>query len=98
MLLVWVLLTDRGPVAGMFSTRGFLYWGRVSYSLYMVQATVISCCHFLLPVGRFAGSPLVVKLAVMGGYIVALGCGGALAFHYVEEPCRLRMRRVLGGE
>jgi peptidoglycan/LPS O-acetylase OafA/YrhL len=92
-LLIYSLLFDRGLAAAVFGSRLCMYWGRVSYSLYIMHAAVISACHYLLPISRFMESSGVVKIAVLGAYLTAVGVSGALAYHYVEEPCRRGMRR-----
>ena len=92
-VLIYSLLFDRGIATTVFGSRICLYWGRVSYSLYMLHAVALSACHFLLPVGRFVNSTSPIKSLVLGAYVTAIGVSGVLAYHFVEEPCRLRMRR-----
>jgi peptidoglycan/LPS O-acetylase OafA/YrhL len=92
-ILVYSLIFDRGPAAALFGSTLSLYWGRVSYSLYMMHAAVITGCHFLLPANRFLHSPDIVKIAVLGAYIAAIAISGMLAYHCVEVPCRRLMLR-----
>ncbi|MBZ5677955.1 MAG: acyltransferase [Acidobacteriia bacterium] len=92
-VLIYALLFDRGAAAAVFGSGWCMYGGRVSYSLYMVHAPVISACHYLLPINRFLDSPDAVKMAVFGAYVAAIAISGVLAYHYVELPCRRQMLR-----
>jgi peptidoglycan/LPS O-acetylase OafA/YrhL len=95
-LLVYALAADRGLAARALGSGLATYWGRVSYSLYIMHAAVITVLHGIIPPQRFADSHLLLRVAIVGAYVLCIGGAGALVYHYVEEPCRQKMRARLG--
>jgi peptidoglycan/LPS O-acetylase OafA/YrhL len=91
-LLVGALaVADRGP-ARLLATRWAVYGGRISYSLYLVHIPIFEV--YWLALRRFEwlrpdglAAHVVGVLAVLTAFVVA-----AVAFRWVEEPARRRMR------
>ncbi|KRC65463.1 hypothetical protein ASE12_12295 [Aeromicrobium sp. Root236] len=86
-----------GPLRYVFSTRGVVWLGRVSYSLYMTHTMTLALATLFIgwlwprhPPGDFmrAATPFLVYAAVIA---VA-----ALVFHLAEEPARRGLRRAIG--
>jgi len=92
-LLVFGVSGDRGPIARALSSAPGIYFGRISYSLYMVHAWVI------VFVRTFAASrvspPLsdIVVLTVAPTIAILLA---TLMFFTIEEPFRKRARVLAG--
>ncbi|MBZ5653499.1 MAG: acyltransferase [Acidobacteriia bacterium] len=91
-LTIYSLTHERGITVKVYGSRVARYWGRVSYSLYIVHAFVISALHVLLPPDRYATSDIALRIAIVCAYLVAVAAVGAVAYHVVEEPCRNKMR------
>ncbi|MCW2973835.1 MAG: Acyltransferase, partial [Thermoleophilia bacterium] len=83
-----VLDRSRTP---LLATRPLVYWGKVSYSLYMTHAvTDMVLIRWLRSTDLVtAGVPL--KLAVFVGYVGAVAAVAAATYHWVEEPARRRL-------
>lgn len=94
-LTIYSLSAGCGTASLALGSRFARYWGRVSYSLYIMHAAVISIMHTLLPSARFASSAAHVRLLVVCATIVAIGAAGSLTYHFVEEPFRAKMRAML---
>ncbi|GHF56762.1 peptidoglycan/LPS O-acetylase OafA/YrhL [Deinococcus metalli] len=88
-LILGLAWHDRGAL----TTRPALYWGRVSYSLYMTHLIVKQVVGEVLPPERFMGS---VVGSVVGTlvYLVPVAVVAMLMYHVVEEPGRRLIRRV----
>jgi peptidoglycan/LPS O-acetylase OafA/YrhL len=85
-----------GPLRYIFSTRGVVWLGRVSYSLYMTHTLTLAIATLSIgwiwerrPPSDFmrGATPILVYVAVLA---VA-----AVVFHLVEEPARRALRRSI---
>jgi peptidoglycan/LPS O-acetylase OafA/YrhL len=94
-LAVYSIAAERGLAAAVLGSRLVTYWGRVSYSMYIMHAAVISVLHLVMPPQRFASSHLALRLSIVCAYVVCIGSAGALVYHFVEEPFRAKMRARL---
>jgi peptidoglycan/LPS O-acetylase OafA/YrhL len=90
---VLVLALSRpGPVSSaLLGTRGAVYLGEISYSIYVLHTTV------LLVMGQLAQRILPpsdpARWAFLGVYVIAtIGCAHAV-YRFVEEPARAYLRR-----
>jgi peptidoglycan/LPS O-acetylase OafA/YrhL len=93
---ILALALDRSLAARIFGSRPMVYAGNVSYSLYMMHAAVISACHVVLPLARFENSNLLTRLAITLAYVGGITCTGIFVFEHIEEPLRMKMRRLVG--
>jgi peptidoglycan/LPS O-acetylase OafA/YrhL len=97
-VLVALLLLDRGPVAQVLMSKPAQYLGRISYSIYMIHYCVIVCVLMFLkrvfPISYKEINPWIGDLivVVLIGMVVALASG---TYAYIEEPGRLFGRRLL---
>lgn len=85
-----------GFLARFLSSRFMRWGGRISYSVYMTHFIVLMIVGKILPWDHFAGSSLLVRLAVMVGYYAVVVAVGAGMYHLVEEPARKQIRRWSG--
>jgi peptidoglycan/LPS O-acetylase OafA/YrhL len=92
--LVMTLAIGAGNLPALLSTRFMVYAGQISFCLYMVHELVHTAWtwaaeQFHLTLAGNAGKIIVVGL-------LALAIGGAvLLFHFVEEPARRWMRKMV---
>ena len=93
-LAVLALALDRGAASRFFGSAPMVYGGRISYSVYMVHAAAISACHVALPLAKYTGAALPVRVGVLAVYVAAIGISGAVVHHRFEEPARERMRQI----
>jgi peptidoglycan/LPS O-acetylase OafA/YrhL len=94
-VLVLCLATDDGPLARLLSTPVLLFWGEASYCLYMTHVLAQPVLHLGVEPADVADASVLVRLAVLSGYLLVLG-GLAVTLHrWVEVPARqlLRARR-----
>lgn len=89
-LLVMYLAVSTGIVRQVMCSRPFVYWGKVSYSLYMTHNVTLWLLKYLLPNHNNR-----TDIARYGIYIVAIAGVAALTYHVVEEPARKWLRRVI---
>jgi peptidoglycan/LPS O-acetylase OafA/YrhL len=85
-----------GPVGRLLGSRLLLWGGRISYSVYMTHFIVLMVLGVLLPVERFAGAGLGIRIAVMAGEYAVVIAVGAACYHLVEEPSRKAIRSLIG--
>jgi peptidoglycan/LPS O-acetylase OafA/YrhL len=93
--LIYLLASDRGSAFARWLARPAMrYWGRVSYSLYMVHFVVIIMVHRYLPTAELAQLPLELRLAAVAGMTATILLAAMATYHFVEEPSRRWMRRL----
>jgi peptidoglycan/LPS O-acetylase OafA/YrhL len=85
--VILAVAESSGVFGRLLGSRLVVYWGRVSYSLYMTHNVTLWLLKAILPFhqGR-AGIPLLFV------YITSIGVVAALTYHFVEEPARKWMR------
>jgi peptidoglycan/LPS O-acetylase OafA/YrhL len=93
--LVVTLAVGAGTLPRLLSTRVMVYCGHISFSLYMVHELVHTAWNWAAAQFAIVLTPSwSAKLTVVGVLAVALG-GAALLYHFVEEPARIWMRRMV---
>ena len=89
-LLIWGLAAYPD---GLLSGRTAVYWGQVSYSLYMTHGICQIVFNRMLPVDRFQAASLPVRLSVIVAYLAVVAAAAVATFHLVEEPARKWLRK-----
>ena len=84
-LLIWGLATFQegflsGPIA--------VYWGKVSYSLYMTHGLCQIVLNRALPVAKFASNSPLIKAEIAIAYGLLVLGSAVLTYHLVEVPIR----------
>ena len=93
--LVVTLAIGLGTLPRLLSTRVMVYCGHISFSLYMVHELVHTAWNWTVAQFEIMLVPgWVAKLAVAGVLAIAF-VGAVLLYHFVEEPARLWMRRMV---
>ena len=89
-LLIWGLAVNtEGWLAGPFA----VYWGQVSYSLYMTHGLCQIFLNRALPVGHFVTSSIVIRAGLVALYLFLIVVAAVLTYHYVETPARHWLNR-----
>jgi peptidoglycan/LPS O-acetylase OafA/YrhL len=95
--LVVTLAVGFGTLPKLLSTRVMVYCGHISFSLYMVHELVHTAWNWTVAQFEIILVPgWIAKLAVAGVLAIAV-VGAVLLYHFVEEPARLWMRRMVDG-
>jgi peptidoglycan/LPS O-acetylase OafA/YrhL len=94
MPLVVTLAIGAGSLPWLLSLRPMVYLGQVSFSLYMVHELVHQAWLWVVAQFELVPTPAMAKLIVVGLIGLALGAS-ILLFHFVEEPARRWMRRMV---
>jgi peptidoglycan/LPS O-acetylase OafA/YrhL len=93
--LVVALAIGIGSLPRLLSTRVMVYLGHISFSLYMVHELVHTAWNWTTAQFGIVLTPSwSAKLIVVGVLAVAVA-GAALLYHFVEEPARIWMRRMV---
>lgn len=92
--LIMSLSLARGPLIAFFSSRVVVYFGEISYSLYLSHGVVQRVLKVVLPVPSMEGRDWVLRLAVGGAYWLVILASAMLLYHFVEKPGRDVCRRL----
>jgi peptidoglycan/LPS O-acetylase OafA/YrhL len=93
--LVVTLAIGVGTLPRLLSTRIMVYGGYISFSLYMVHELVHTAWNWFTAEYEIVLTPSwSAKLIVVGVLGVAV-LGAAALYHFVEEPARIWMRRMV---
>ncbi|MET0900196.1 MAG: acyltransferase [Mycobacterium sp.] len=96
MPLVVALAVGSGTLPALLSTRVLVYGGQVSFGLYMVHELVHTAWLWIMAQYQITMEPSIGAKLVYVGLIVFSTILAVLLFHFVEEPARLWMRRMVG--
>jgi peptidoglycan/LPS O-acetylase OafA/YrhL len=95
--VVVTLAIGFGTLPWLLSTRVMVYLGHISFSLYMVHELVHTAWNWTVAQFEIILVPgWIAKLAVAGVLAIAV-VGAVLLYHFVEEPARIWMRRMVDG-
>jgi peptidoglycan/LPS O-acetylase OafA/YrhL len=92
-LFVYGVAQEQGRFTSSLASSSMVFWGQVSYSLYMTHSIVRTVLRKALPFMQFTDAPLLMRLGVLGLYIVCFAGVAALTYLLIEEPVRRWMRR-----
>ncbi len=87
-VLIYGLIFEQGIVARIFRSRFFLYWGRLSYSLYMTHALVLVLLVKFFPAQHFNEADLWLRLTVAAAYILGFALAAVATYLLIEQPAR----------
>jgi peptidoglycan/LPS O-acetylase OafA/YrhL len=89
-LLILAIARSNRLAGRALASRPALYWGRVSYSLYMTHSVTLWPLKAFFPLRESAGFAHRIGLACI--WIGSIAVVAALTYHFVEEPARHWMR------
>ena len=92
--LVVALSLGAGTLAALLSTRPFIHGGHISFSLYMIHEPVHTAWNWATAQYQIVLPKSTAKL-VVAGLIAAAVLLAAVLYHFVEEPARRWMRRMI---
>lgn len=93
--LVVSLAIGAGSLPGFLSLRPLVYLGHISFSLYMVHEIVHTAWNWAVLQFEIVLVPSLWAKAVVAGLILGALLASAALYHFVEEPARLWMRRMV---
>jgi len=93
--LVVTLAIGLGTLPRLLSTRVMVYCGYISFSLYMVHELVHTAWNWAVAEFEIILVPGWVAKLVVAGVVAAAFVGAVLLYHFVEEPARRWMRRMV---
>jgi len=93
----WVvtLAVGAGTLPRLLSTRIMVYCGHISFSLYMVHEIVHTAWNWIVAQFEIVLEPSWAAKLVVAGVLAIAVVGAALLYHFVEEPARIWMRRMV---
>jgi peptidoglycan/LPS O-acetylase OafA/YrhL len=86
-LAIYFLAAGSGPVVAGMGSRWMEYGGRISFSVYLVHMP-LQLVLGAFSLDRFAGLPLVARLALALLVLALPVAAGAAAYHLVERPAQ----------
>ncbi|WP_162178717.1 acyltransferase family protein [Deinococcus marmoris] len=92
-VMVYALIQARGPIATWLSSRPMVFWGQVSYAVYLTHLLTRSLLTRVINPDAFVDAATPVKIGVLLAFAVGIGTVATLAFLFIEEPARKWMRR-----
>jgi peptidoglycan/LPS O-acetylase OafA/YrhL len=95
--LVVTLAIGFGTLPRLLSTRIMVYCGHISFSLYMVHELVHTAWNWMVAQFEIILVPGWIAKLVVAGVVAIAFVGAVLLYHFVEEPARRWMRRMVDG-
>jgi peptidoglycan/LPS O-acetylase OafA/YrhL len=92
-LFVYGVAQQRGSFTSSLAGPGMVFWGQVSYSLYMTHSLVRTVLRKALPFAHFADASLPVRFGLLSLYAISFAGVAALTFLLIEEPARHWLRK-----
>jgi peptidoglycan/LPS O-acetylase OafA/YrhL len=93
--LVVTLAIGVGSLPRLLSTRVMVYGGYISFSLYMVHELVHTAWNWITAQFEIVLTPSWTAKLIMVGVLAVAFLLAALLYHFVEEPARIWMRRMV---
>ncbi len=87
------LAHDRGPLARGLARPVAIYWGKVSFALYMTHYLWLWVMHYFVPLATWSTRGLAIRIALVVAHLVPMLVVAALTFHLIEEPARRYLAR-----
>ncbi len=91
-LVILAVAESSGVFERVVGSRAAVYWGRVSYSLYMTHNVTLWLLKALLPVHQSDS-----RIPLFFVYMASVSAVAIATYHLVEEPCRKWMRGRIHG-
>jgi peptidoglycan/LPS O-acetylase OafA/YrhL len=94
--LVVTLAVGLGSLPRLLSTRVMVYLGHISFGLYMVHELVHTAWNWTVVQFELTVGPDVAGKLTLAGLLAIAVVGAVVLYHFVEEPARRWMRRMVG--
>jgi peptidoglycan/LPS O-acetylase OafA/YrhL len=89
------LAHGRGFLAQALACPWMVYWGKVSFSLYMTHYLWLWVMHTFLPLATLATYSAPVRLGFLLLHLLPTLAIAAATYHVIEEPARRHLARVI---
>lgn len=93
-LFILALARSQTGIAAILATPIFVFWGEVSYALYMTHGVLAMVLGKVLHAERFEHASVVMKINVLGAYVVLISVLAIATYLLVEKPSRNWMRKL----
>lgn len=87
------LTHTQGWLARTLARPGFVYWGKVSFALYMTHYLWLWVMHSFLPLATLATYGVHLRIAFVLAHLVPTLGIAVVTYHLIEEPARRAMTR-----
>lgn len=91
-LTVLALAYQIGPLARWLRTPFMVFAGQISYAVYLVHVLVLVVVSRVLPPERFADAGPLLRLGVLGVYLLLIAGGATVLYLVIEQPGRRWIR------
>jgi peptidoglycan/LPS O-acetylase OafA/YrhL len=81
--LILLMALNNGRISKIFSNKKLVMLGEASYSLYILQTPIKSCCYFILKKLHFANENWVFYI-----YLIVLIGVSILCYYFIEIPAK----------
>lgn len=86
-LLILALAYRVGVINRLLSSRPAMFFGKISFSLYLVHVTPLLLLEWEFQTGQFPSTSVTIMTGVIGYFIVVIGL--SILLHYgIERPCQ----------
>ena len=93
-ILIMTLSYRVGVIDRLLSSRPAMFFGKISFSLYLVHSTPLLILEWMFQTGRFPATPVVIITGVICYYMLVIGLS-TLLHHGIERPCQRFGHRLL---
>jgi peptidoglycan/LPS O-acetylase OafA/YrhL len=93
--LVVTLAIGIGSLPQLLSTRVMVYCGHISFSLYMVHELVHTAWNWAAAQFEIVLTPSWSAKLIVAGVLAIAFIGAVVLYHFVEEPTRIWMRKMV---
>jgi peptidoglycan/LPS O-acetylase OafA/YrhL len=92
-VFVYGVAQQQGGFTSSLASPGMIFWGQVSYSVYMTHSLVRTVLRKALPFTHFVDASLLVRLGLLGLYALCFAGVAVLTYLLIEEPARHWLRK-----
>lgn len=94
-ILIAALAYRAGAIDSLLSSRPAMFFGKISFSLYLVHATPLLLLEWAFQTGQLPSTPLIMNAGVICCVVFVIGLSTLL--HYgVERPCQRLGHNLVG--
>jgi peptidoglycan/LPS O-acetylase OafA/YrhL len=93
-LMVYALTQARGGVSNWLASKSMVFWGQVSYAVYLTHLLTRSLLTRVLKPETHTDANVLVKLGILLAFAAGIALVATVSYLWLEEPARKWMRRV----
>jgi peptidoglycan/LPS O-acetylase OafA/YrhL len=92
-IFIYGVAQQQGRFSFVLAGPRMVFWGQVSYSLYMTHSIVRTVLRKALPIMHFEHSSILIRFGLLGLYAICFAGVAALTYLWIEEPARRWLRK-----